>query len=286
MPGTAGISIAHIIKVNHSDGIGRGEGGYAAREPMFARQRSDGANLPVFHNKHPIHQTGQGGQVMFGDEDGAAGLPQVGQRGAKISLTVLVEIAEGLVEQQHATSHRQGAGDGHAPLLPAGEQVNGRIGEFRQSHARQCLAHLMERFPRRQAQVFTTEGDIVRHAQHEELCRRLLEDRPDNSAHLGERDIARTVSLDTHLAAYHPAEYVRNDAVEEREQGGFAASGGAGQRDALPILYGQADLTQRGRRVARIAIRHLRELDHLQSTRRTAKRSSRCSSAIASSEVR
>ena len=92
-----------------------------------------------------------------------------------------VKRAGGLVGEQDARAVGQGAGDGHALLLPAGELTGVDVGLVRQVDQREQLAHARVDLGAAHAGVAQRIGDIVRDGAAVEQVE-LLEDHADAAA--------------------------------------------------------------------------------------------------------
>ena len=78
------------------------------------------------------------GDVDAGDAQPLLDAPDLG---AHLLAQLGVQVGERLVHQQHLGLHHQGAGQGHALLLPAGELVGGALLQAGQLHQLQHARH-------------------------------------------------------------------------------------------------------------------------------------------------
>src|SRR6266849_4212365 len=198
--------------------------------------------LPLLQPDDAVHAAGEV-EIVGGEEGGEAGLAHDGdERGRDPLGGVLVEIACGLVAEEDARLIGEGADDGDALLLAAGE-------------ARRAVALALGALARRAAR---DAGDHLR--QHDVLERRefrqemmeLVDEAEILAADRGAlaiRHAAALLARDQHLAAIRPLEQ-----AGDVQEGGFAGAGGPDQGDDLAGAQGERGAAHDLERLAGLAI--------------------------------
>ena len=156
-----------------------------------------------------------------------------------------VEAGHRLVQHQRARLHRQHAGDGHAPLLPAGE-LEGRFFQnvLAEAHLRKRLAHA--RFDRFfvKAEVARAKAHVLFHGFLKELVFGVLEHQPHLAADLDE---ALALLPHVHAADEHVARLGADEGVQVGDERGFAAAGVADDADKVAVADGEGHVVERAR---------------------------------------
>ena len=159
---------------------------------------------------------------------------------AHLLAQVRVEVAEGLVQQQHLGVGHQGPGQGHALLLAAGELRGIALPEGAQPH---LVQHALYRGLGMGWRFRPELERVGRVGAHSEVRpdRVVLEDHaqvPGLGRHI------RTPARDEPPADVDLPGVQRLEARHQAQQHGFAAARGAQQREALAILHGEAQVLQ------------------------------------------
>ena len=174
----------------------------------------------------------------------------------ELAAAARVKVQRRLVQQQHLRPHRQHAGQGHAPLLAAGQVERRPLFQSRQRHRRQRLRRPAAHLVGRQAEVQRAEGHVVEHRGVEELVVAVLEDDADagrQPATLGR--VARIEAADLKRPRLR-----RDHAGQAQEQTRFARAIGADQADALAGRDLERNAVQ-SRRSLRVAVGQFAHLD-------------------------
>ncbi len=115
---------------------------------------------------------GHGFFLVVRDEDGRQ--PQAALHGqqllAHLHAQRLVQVGQGLVQQQHLRLDHQRARQRHPLLLPARELVGHALAVAGQVHQRQGFVHPAAYLGRRHAPLHQAEGHVVAHAQVRPQC--------------------------------------------------------------------------------------------------------------------
>ena len=147
----------------------------------------------------------------------------------------------GLVAQQHLGIGGQGAGDGDALLLAAGELGRVGVGLVGQAHDVQILQGALPRLPLGHPGDLHGEADVAQAgALHEQV--ELLEDHADGAAllpQLGGGQLHEILSVDDHLARCRALQQ-----VDAAHQGGLARAAHAHDAEDVPVPDGQIDVVQ------------------------------------------
>ena len=169
---------------------------------------------------------------------------EAAQPAAQLLADLGVEGAERLVEEQHARLHGQGAGQGHALALPAGQRGGQAVGEPVELHELEQLHDLgldlrfrRARGARPHAQA---EGHVLEH-RHVAEERVVLEDEAD--AALAGLAHGRVFALEEDLAAVGVLE-----PGDDAQQARLAGAGGPEQRHQLARGHGHAHVARPRRR--------------------------------------
>ena len=145
-----------------------------------------------------------------------------------------VQVAERLVEQQHLGAQHQGAGQGHALPLAAGDLVHPRVGLVGKvhglKHLRRALVGLLARGAREPQAV----GNVLRDGEVREE-RVGLEDRR-GGAHL------RAEVGDVGAVEKHPSGLRRKEASHKAQRSGLAASGGAKEAEHFSPVDAEGEI--------------------------------------------
>ena len=169
----------------------------------------------------------------MGDVDGgdAQRLLDAADLGAHLHAQLGVQVGQRLVEQQHARLHNQGAGQGHALLLAAGELVGHALlhaGELHQlQYLRDPLLDLVLGYLAQPQAVGHVVKDIVVGKQRVAL------------EHHGRVPLVGGQRVDGLAAQVDFALVRRFKAGDHAQRGGLAAAGRAQQRDKGARLDGQ-----------------------------------------------
>ena len=155
---------------------------------------------------------------------------------------VRVEGAGGLVAQEVFRPRRQGAGDGHALLLTAGELRGIGLRAVGQSDELEQLLGARLRLVALDARDLEREADV---AQHRALLEQVeaLEDHADvlpRLEQIASAELRHVAPVDAHRAGGRPFEEI--DAAHERALAGTAQADDA---EDLPVLDAQVHIPQR-----------------------------------------
>jgi hypothetical protein len=102
--------------------ISRAKRGISYLLSLISAQRSGAIfHLPVPHAEDAVARLGQGFVVGDNDEGGAFAVPEFAEEGEEGFGVAGVEVAGGLVGEDHGGSVHEGAGGGDALLFTAGE---------------------------------------------------------------------------------------------------------------------------------------------------------------------
>ena len=170
---------------------------------------------------------------------GHAALGEVGHQRQDALDELRVEGGGGLIEEHHLRLHGQGAGNGDALLLAAGEVGRTRIGLVLEPHQVQLLQGLGPGLVRREfAELAQREGDVLHHGLVREQVE-LLEHHADPLAQL-----VRVV-LQDRAAVQQDVALIRFDqAVHDPQQRGLAGAGGADDRGRGALLHVEVDAAE------------------------------------------
>jgi hypothetical protein len=191
--------------------------------------RPAGLDDPAFpHQGDAVgHEHGFLGVVRHHQRRDAAGLEHVEGVVAHLVAEAGVEGGEGLVQKERLRAGRQGAGQRHPLLLPAGEHVGVSAGVGFEADAGEGFGHLPAALAARHAAE--AEGDVLRHRQVREQGV-VLEHETDPA--LFGRDFA--ARFGEHGAVQFDAAGLQGfQAGDEAEQGGLAVAGGAQEAQDL-----------------------------------------------------
>ena len=224
----------------------------------------EGGVVAGFHHRAVLHHGDQvrllhGGQAV-GDDDGGATTHHLLQGGLHLLLGGGVQGRGGLVENQHGRVLQQGAGNGHALPLAAG-QPHAVVADNGVDSVRQLVdealglgaAHggvngLLVRAG--QAAI----GDVVRQRVVEQ--RDVLGDQRDLPPQAGEAIAGQGLAVEQDAPAGRFVE-----ARDEAGQGGLAGPGTTNQGDGLSRPHGEGDIAQHVRPIRAVAKRDLLETD-------------------------
>ena len=193
---------------------------------------------------HPIGDDRHDVQLVGGRHERA---PLGGQAADEVDehpLGARVERGRRLVEQQDRWFQRQYARD-RGPLLLAARQLERcALGQALDPHRRQRLRAAAGHLLGRQAELERPEGDVVEHGRAEELDIGVLEDQADLAVE-AKGILASGNRGDVPAERAHRAGGRADDAVEQLQQGRFAAAVGAEQHDLLALADVQVDAVER-----------------------------------------
>jgi hypothetical protein len=175
--------------------------------------------------------------LLVRDQQGGDADPPQGRRElAPGALTQRrVEVRQRLVEQQHARLRREGAGERHALLLPAGDLADPPALEARQVHAGECRRDARRDLRLRQPARLEAEGDVLPHREVREKGV-VLEDHAEVA--LRRRQALDRLGTDPDRAAIGGLEtgddaQQRRLAAPRRSQEGQHLAARHGERDAV-----------------------------------------------------
>ena len=210
-------------------------------------------SLQPEHHHAIDHVDPRSGAVLDQHHRGMIGVEHIAYRVHDLGDAVGVEVRRGFVEQQHARTHGQRAGQGESLHLPAG-QVQGRTVQLNpfQSHRTQTVAHPLPDLVPRHVEVLGTERHVVAEPLEDRLRIGVLQHQADAAARAGDRHV-----VNQHAAFGHAALRVggQHRAVGRHlgafrvllspkqtrgafEDCGFADAGRAEQQHTLPRLDG------------------------------------------------
>ena len=179
-------------------------------------------------------------QVVDADDNGAAAAMQGDDMGQDLADAVVVEIGEGLVEDDDLRRHRQDPGDRQPPLFAAGQQMRAAVAQRPKADR---LQGRIDGFPDpggRPVEIFRTEGGIVVHRLADDLAVGVLEHHADGPPGMEQ------VPVDRDPGDPDDPRLGSQQAVEVLEQSALAGTVGAGEDDEGAAGDGQVDLLQAG----------------------------------------
>ncbi|CPK71638.1 Uncharacterised protein [Bordetella pertussis] len=181
---------------------------------------------------------GHGLFLVVGDEDGGDAQPPLQRQQvlAHLHPQLLVQVGQGLVQQQHLRLDDDGARQRHALLLATGQLVGTAPPEVGQTHEFERGGDLVADLGARQAPLDQAEGNVVPH-RHVRPQRIVLEHHADIAVP-GRRG-ADVAAVDQQLPMALPVE-----AGDQAQQGGFARSRRAEQGEEFAGLDMDADVLE------------------------------------------
>ena len=192
----------------------------------------------VVHEQHPVGDLARKAHLVGDDEHGDARVGQAAHDGEDLADDFGVQGGGGLVKEHDLGLHAQGAGDGDALLLAAGEAAGVGVLLVQQPHAAQQLQRLFAGLGGLGFfDVDGAAGDVV-HDAHVGKEVEGLKDHADLAADGG----------DVRGAAVH-GDAVDDDGaaggllqtVEAAQEGALAGAGGADDADDLAFFHGTVD---------------------------------------------
>ena len=139
-----------------------------------------------------------------------------------------------LIEYDAARPHGDDSRDGHALLLPAGEQVRRVQTVVIHPDELQCLVHASADFLRGNAEVLRRKGNILFYDVGDHLIIGILEHHADRAADVDQKRLVGRV----HAEYLHTAALRQEDRVKMLCQRGFAAAVVAEDGDKAALLDG------------------------------------------------
>lgn len=166
--------------------------------------------------------------MLYHYEGGIALLQNAGDSVADFNYAVGVEVRRRFIEQEQPRLHGKNSRKGQALLLAA-RQVAGGMGQRKvEPHDIYSLAHAAPNLLTGKTEVLATEGDVISHPRQNHLRVRILEDETDPPS--GTFDWC---AIDQQLAARFTLIIAAKYTSQRVDQGRFARSGGAKEKDAL-----------------------------------------------------
>src|SRR6516225_4012905 len=214
------------------------------------------------HHADPLRAAGDGGVVGDQDEGEPALPPEPLQQADDLVPGVLVEVAGGLVGQEHLGLLDQGPGDRGPLLLPAGHLAGQVPGPVAQADPVQGGVHPAAAFggpgPERDQGRLDVLGRRQRGHQVEGL-----EDEPDRfrpqPGHLTLAEPRQVLPVELDGSRRRPVQ-----PAEQVEQGGLAVPGAALHGQPLAVLDHQGEIADRGNGLAALGVElgHVGQLVH------------------------
>src|SRR5690606_8196581 len=194
-------------------------------------------NLPLAQDQNLVGIDDRGETV--GDDDGGAVARNDVEGGLDVAFGLGVEGRSCLIEDEDGRGLQNGAGDGHALLLAAGEfqatLAHGRIKALGQGGDEIAnLGHAGGLFNLFAAGAGAAIFDVVANSVVEQ--HRVLRDHADGRAQALLGDVAQILAINGYAAAGDVIE-----AVEQTRDGGLAGAGGADNGDGLASGHLEAD---------------------------------------------
>src|SRR5450830_1238676 len=185
-------------------------------------------DLALVHQEDPVTH-GQGFFLVVGDENGGQAQFALDRPDllAQVFANPRIEGRQRLIEQQQAWTGDQGAGQGHALALAAGQLVRVARGEVVQFHQLEGFHDALVAVVGIDLLHLQAEGDVLFHG-HVGEQRVALEHHADRAFLRAQRDDVLVV--EEYLAAVH-----RGQAGDAAQQGGLAATGRAEQGDEFTL---------------------------------------------------
>ncbi len=190
---------------------------------------------PLVHDADAVAQRHRLLLVMGDhDEGGAEGLLDVHQLELGLLAQLLVERAEGFVQQQRLGLLGQRARQRHALTLPARELAGAALGEGRQLHQVEHPGDLRRDLTLRHPVLLQSVGDVLlnAHVGEEGVGLEHHVHRPLPRGHRG-----HVLAVDLDRAAVRPLE-----PREHPQEGGLARAGAAEEAEDLPLPHVEAQV--------------------------------------------
>ena len=184
-------------------------------------------------------------QPVLRQEDGGAQLAvDAAQRLQKIGGGDGVQLAGGLVQNQHLGLHDHDRGQTQQLLLAAGQLIHRLVEPVLNAEEGCHLRHTAADGRGIAAQALQSEGQLVPDLVRHHLMLRRLEDEADVRRLLPQGDVPQRRTLKVHLALGDAVG--RQDGLELAQQRGFAAAGGAAQHPEFAGADGEVHAGQGG----------------------------------------
>ncbi len=236
------------------------------------RDRLDDPSGPRTHHQHGVGEVDRLGQAVGDEEYRLAGLfPDVEQVVPHAGARLLVERRKGLVHQDQTRVLREAARDGDALPHAARQLVRIVVRKFAQAHELEQRRATLA--PRRAVHPAQVEREFhVGERGFPRQQRRVLEHHPDLVRH----GCANALAFDARLPARR-----RDQAGEDLEQRGLAATARSDQRDEPPFLDRERDVGKRAKERAAGAeiLSELADLDDRHQEALARKRPTRSSAS-------
>src|SRR5258708_18960309 len=208
--------------------------------------------LATSHYPHVLGAACEGGVMGDQHQDESMLMPESFQQRDNLVASVIVEVARGLVGEQHLRLLDQGTRDANPLLLPSGQLRGQMLRPIAQTHSLQGLGGTSA--PLSRADPPWDEGglDVLDCRQGGQEVER-LEDEPDGGGAklgepgLGQRGQPLAIEVDS-------ARTGAVQAAKKLQQRGLAAAGASLHSQPLAILDDQIHTLQRGDRVAAVLI--------------------------------
>ncbi|MCY1285229.1 hypothetical protein D9M70_341560 [compost metagenome] len=216
-------------QVAHPDEVGNEA---VARILVEVGGRAALADLAVLEHGHAVGHDQRFFLVVGHDDEGDAALVlQALEFQLHLPTQLLVQRAQRLVEQQHARTLDQRAGQRHPLTLAAGQLVRAARGEFLQVGGRQHGVHTLGDLVLGQALHLQAVGDVVAHVHGGEQRVRL--------EHQVQRPAVRRDRRDVPAIQVDAARGRRLESGEHSQERALAAAGGTEQGEELVLADGE-----------------------------------------------
>ena len=203
-------------------------------------------HFAFFHYEHAVGHAFQPVQAVIHHEDGHAALLEHTQAVRQLHGGFRVEVGGRLVQNKNLGFLRHDGRQPHLLLLPFGKFVDG-LPEYVPDAEGACEGtHLLAGLFGRQAAPFVHEGQLVFHAQREELLFRILKQRAAEARHILERQVERTFAVHQHAAFKAALEPARAETVGKAHQRAFAASAPARDEHHFAGMHLEIDAAHGG----------------------------------------
>ena len=220
---------------------------------------------------HPVGELGDPLEPVLGEDDGH---PEVvdepGDGGEHLLGRSGVEGRGGLVEHEDPRVRGEHRPDRHPLLLTPGEleqRLGPQVGEPEQVER---LLHPLAHHLRRHGQLLHAVGELLLHRVRHEPRQRVLSDDAHDVRELARRVVRGVATVDDHSTGERAAGEVRDEPVDGPEEARLATAGAPDHQAQLPLLDGEAHVTQHRPPGVDIGDGDLVEGDHARTGSRTA----------------
>ena len=196
-----------------------------------------------------LHDQNTGGvgegllQTVLRQDDGGAQLPvDLAEDGQKVRGGNGIQLRGGLVQHQHIGLHGHDGGQAQKLLLPAGKLGDAFVKPWFNAEEGGDLRHAAADGGGVAAQALQAEGQLVPHLVRDHLILRRLQHKADGPGLLPLGQLTKGGAAVEDLSGKNA---VRGQTgLQMPQKRGFSAPGGAAQDQKLPLLHGEAQVTQ------------------------------------------